>query len=195
MAIAGTGGVHQVFATTSGYVKVGENGTGTTTFVRSVPYSTWLSLSLSEQAAWTAMCGPMAFASLNKTDIEEAGVPSDFQDKVPEALTIGGSGGVQWVKKEAAMGRFGSTDSMRPLLGRAYLKNANKPLRVTFSSFLLLLDPEEVWRIASAGFRLFAVYVYEHCSKALMLCGWVMHNSIVSYLYSHLQNRCSANKY
>jgi hypothetical protein len=93
VAIAGTGGVLQVFATTSGYVKVGENGTGTTTFVRSVPYSTWLSLSLSEQAAWTAMCGPMAFASLNKTDIEEAGVPSDFQDKVPEALTIGGSGG------------------------------------------------------------------------------------------------------
>ena len=90
VAIAGTGGVLQVFATTSGYVKVGENGTGTTTFVRSVPYSTWLSLSLSEQAAWTGMCGPMAFASLNKTDIEEAGVPSDFQDKVPEALTIGG---------------------------------------------------------------------------------------------------------
>jgi hypothetical protein len=72
-------------------VKVGTNGWRFENYERIIPYSTWLSMSVSQQAAWTEQTAHLCYAAMTKEDAYESGTPSEFESITEEIIVLAAS--------------------------------------------------------------------------------------------------------
>jgi hypothetical protein len=88
VAVVGSGGILQVFASVSGKVKVGQNGYRLQDYTRTILHSTWIALGGTGQSAWILQTYMDCWAAMSKSDAYEDGQPSDFEAINPATTDV-----------------------------------------------------------------------------------------------------------